>query len=61
MYKRSRSARFIHMSRAKNVASDELGLRVPVDNRCIAFASEKDTRIVAVGTGLGRLRLYDTR
>uniref|UniRef100_A0A7S3E5V6 Anaphase-promoting complex subunit 4 WD40 domain-containing protein n=1 Tax=Rhodosorus marinus TaxID=101924 RepID=A0A7S3E5V6_9RHOD len=47
--------------RAKNVASDELGLRVPVDNRCIAFASEKDTRIVAVGTGLGRLRLYDTR
>ncbi|KAJ8906275.1 hypothetical protein NDN08_002768 [Rhodosorus marinus] len=47
--------------RAKNVASDELGLRVPVDNRCIAFTSKEDTKIVAVGTGLGRLRLYDTR
>mmetsp|Transcript_11088 Transcript_11088/g.15992 ORF Transcript_11088/g.15992 Transcript_11088/m.15992 type:complete len:252 (-) Transcript_11088:167-922(-) len=47
--------------RAKNVASDEFGLRVPVDNRCIAFTSEENTKIVAVGTGLGHLRLYDTR
>jgi ribosome biogenesis protein NSA1 len=55
--------------RAKNVANDELSLRVPVHNTCLAFvlpapgapAAAADRPSLLVGTRAGKVRRYDPR
>ncbi|KAH7889744.1 hypothetical protein F5I97DRAFT_1801153 [Phlebopus sp. FC_14] len=44
--------------RAKNVQNDYLGLRQPVHNTCLTYASSQQ---LLVGTHLGDIRRYDTR
>ncbi|GJE87198.1 hypothetical protein PsYK624_032810 [Phanerochaete sordida] len=50
--------------RAKNVSNDELNLRVPVRNTCLAYlqpAPNASQQHILVGTQLGDVRRYDTR
>lgn len=47
--------------KAKNVDDDWLGLRVPVIIHDMGYLSENSPHEIAVSTGIGAVRVFDTR